>query len=128
MEKKEDTDKKVFGLEENVAGALAYIGGFVTGFIFYLAEEDNKFVRFHALQSILLSIPLFIVSIIWSTIWSSFWYSTSWYYYGSYFLIHWISRLFWILTWILLLFLMSKAYKGKKFKLPVIGNIAEKNA
>lgn len=65
MEEIEETEQKVFGLENNVAGALAYIGGFVTGLIFFFANEENKFVRFHALQSILLSLPLFILSIIW---------------------------------------------------------------
>jgi len=40
------------GLNENVAGALSYLVGFVTGFIFYLVEKDNRFVRYHAAQSI----------------------------------------------------------------------------
>lgn len=119
MEQQQSNEKKVFGLEDNIAGAIAYLGGFITGLIFYISVEENKFVRFHAFQSILISIPLFILSFIWSAIWSTLPY--------IYRVSYWISNLFWFLTWILFLFLMSKAYKGIKYKLPVVGNIAEKN-
>lgn len=40
---------------QNLLGALAYLGGFVTGIIILLVEKKNKFVRFHAMQSILYS-------------------------------------------------------------------------
>ena len=49
------TEKTSTGLEANLAAALSYLVGFVTGIIFLLVEKDNKFVRFHAMQSILLS-------------------------------------------------------------------------
>ncbi len=38
------------GLEENVAGPLCYVLGWVTGLVFILLEQENKFVRFHAMQ------------------------------------------------------------------------------
>jgi len=39
-------------LNENVAGLLCYVLGWVSGVIFLLIEPENKFVRFHAIQSI----------------------------------------------------------------------------
>jgi uncharacterized membrane protein len=101
------------GLQENVAGALSYLFGWITGIIFYLLEPNKPFVRFHAVQSIItfgiLTILIFIIS--------------------------WIPVLGWILSfviwaiWIILwLVLMIKAYQGERFKLPVIGDMAEKFA
>ncbi len=105
--------KTSIGLEENIEGALCYILFFVTGIVFYVLEKDNKFVRFHAMQAILVFLPAWIVVI----------------------LLGWIPFLGWIiaglialLTVILWLILMLKAYQGEKFKLPVVGDIAEKNS
>ena len=98
------------GLQENVAALLCYIFGWVTGLIFFLIETENKFIRFHAVQSIIVFGSLTILSIIFN--WFPFW---------------WI---FWpiisILGFILWIILMVKAYQGIKYKLPVIGDIAEK--
>jgi len=99
--------KTSVGMEENIEGALCYLLGWVTGLIFYLIEKDNEFVRFHARQSILTFLPLFILGIV----------------------VSWIPFLGWViglLTFILWLVLMIKAYQGNKFKLPVVGNIAER--
>ncbi|HEV7993579.1 MAG TPA: DUF4870 domain-containing protein [Gemmatimonadaceae bacterium] len=52
------------GLPANVAGALAYVLGPLTGIIFYILEKDNRFVRFHAAQSIVVSIAMFIISFV----------------------------------------------------------------
>ena len=46
-------EKTSTGLTENVAGLLCYILGWITGIIFLILEPDNKFVRFHAIQSII---------------------------------------------------------------------------
>ncbi|UCF12493.1 MAG: DUF4870 domain-containing protein [Thermoplasmatales archaeon] len=101
------------GLEENIEGAFCYILFFVTGIIFYILEKDNKFVKFHAMQAILVFLPAWIIVI----------------------LLGWIPVLGWIisglialLTLILWLILMLKAYQGEKFKLPIVGDIAEKNS
>ena len=42
------------GLTDNIAGALCYLVGFVTGILFLVMEPYSKkpFVRFHAFQSI----------------------------------------------------------------------------
>ena len=99
--------KTSVGKDENIEGALWYLLGWITGLVFYLIEKDNEFVRFHARQSILTFLPLTILGFIFS----------------------WFPFLGWgigLLTLILWLVLMIKAYQGNKFKLPVVGNIAER--
>ena len=105
--------KTSMGLEENVAGALCYVLGWITGIIFYIMEKENKTVRFHAVQSIIVFLPLTIIVGIFQFIPFIGWA---------------ISGLIGLLMFILWLILMLKAYQGEKFKLPVIGDIAEKNA
>ena len=103
--------KTSLGMQENTEGALCYLIGWLTGIVFYLLEKDNEFVRFHARQSILTFLPLSILSFIFS--WIPF--------------LGWIvAGLIWLLTLILWLVLMIKAYQGNKFKLPIVGDIAER--
>ncbi|MFB6225831.1 MAG: DUF4870 domain-containing protein [Candidatus Paceibacteria bacterium] len=98
------------GLDENVAGALAYAFGFITGIIFLLIEEDSNFVKFHAIQSIITSLSLYII----------------FYILGFIPIIGiFISILTTPVIIVVILFLIFKAYKGERFKLPVIGDIAE---
>lgn len=105
------TEKKEtsLGIDENIEGALSYFLGFITGILFLVLEKDNKFVRFHAMQSIIISVLLFVIVMILGII-PLFWL---------------ILPFVWLLELILWLLLMFKAYQGEKFKLPVIGDIAE---
>ena len=59
MEQK-DLGKTSLGMEANVAGLLSYLLGFITGIVFYVLEKENKFVRFHAMQSIVVFGALFV--------------------------------------------------------------------
>src|SRR4030066_891539 len=54
------------GLEPNIAGLLCYVLGWITGIIFFLLEKENKFVRFHAIQSIITFGAFTLLSIIFS--------------------------------------------------------------
>lgn len=101
--------KTSLGIDENIEGALSYFLGFITGILFLVLEKDNKFVRFHAVQSIIISVLLFVIVMILGVI-PLFWL---------------ILPFVWLLELILWLLLMFKAYQGEKFKLPVIGDIAE---
>lgn len=97
-------------MDENVAAALSYSFGWISGLLFLLTEPQNRFVRFHAMQSVLvfapacvaffisLSIPLLglILSIV----------------------IFYASAILWLI-------LMFKAYQGELFKLPIAGEMAE---
>ena len=52
------------GLEPNIAELLCYVVGWITGLIFFLLEKENKFVRFHAMQSIITFGAFSVLSII----------------------------------------------------------------
>jgi uncharacterized membrane protein len=102
-------------LEPNVAGALSYALGWITGLVFFLLEKDDDFVRFHAMQSIVL---FGLLTIIW-IIGMIFWWIVP--------VLAWIVwTIVWIGTLILWIILMIKAYQGEKWKLPLIGDLAEK--
>lgn len=108
--------KTSMGLEANIAGLLCYVLGWITGLVFYLLEKENKFVRFHAMQSIVSFGALTVVGIVFSVLSA----------------IPFIGILFWLLDILLSLLvvvlwvvLMVKAYQGQTYKLPVAGNFAE---
>ncbi|MGA2159554.1 MAG: DUF4870 domain-containing protein [Dehalococcoidia bacterium] len=99
--------KSSMGMEENVAALLSYVLGWVTGLIFFLIEKESKFVKFHAMQSIITFGALTILSILF------FWLPV----------LIWLLNVIGLVLWIVL---MIKAYQGVKFKLPFIGDLAEK--
>jgi uncharacterized membrane protein len=103
--------KSSTGLEENVAGLLCYLVGWITGLVFFLIEKDSKFVKFHAMQSIITFVILMVASWILSVI---------------PFIGGVLSGLVGILALVLWIVLMVKAYQKEKFKLPVVGDLAEK--
>jgi uncharacterized membrane protein len=103
--------KTATGLDENVAGLLCYVLGWISGVIFLILEPKNKFVRFHAVQSVIVFGAINIAGII----------------------LRWIPfigpilfGLIWALGFILWVVLIVKAYQGTKYKLPWAGNQAEK--
>ena len=100
-------EKTSTGLQENVAGLLCYVLGWITGLIFILIEKENKFVRFHAMQSIIVFGAYTIVTAI-----------LSW--------IPFLGWLIWLLGLVLWIVLMVKAAQGTMYKLPWAGNLAEK--
>jgi uncharacterized membrane protein len=116
----DNVKKTSLGLDENVEGALCYVLGFITGIVFLVMEKDNKFVKFHAVQSIATFLPLMMLGWIISS--SMFWsYSMMW-------MVGIISSVLLLIELILWLILMMKAYQGEMFKLPIVGDIAEKQA
>ena len=122
--------KSSTGLDDNVASLLAYLFQFLGGLVFFLIEKDSRFVRFHAMQSMLLSgafwvglIALWIVSFVLTLILGQ--------------LSGLLAGLVWIITLLLQLvlcvggligfiFCMIKAYQRQYFKLPLLGAYAEK--
>jgi uncharacterized membrane protein len=106
-----DLGRTSSGLDANVAAALAYAIGWVTGAAFLLFEQENRFVRFHALQSVIVFGAL---SLAWMLAWSVPF-------------LGWIVAIFVIppLSAVLWLILMYKAYQGERFKVPGAGDMAE---
>ncbi len=106
----ENTNKTALGINENIEGLLCYILGFITGILFLLLEKENKFVRFHAMQSIVLSIVIIVFNFV----------------VGLIPVVNMLMLILWPVELLLVLFLMYKAYLGEKYKLPTIGDFAEK--
>jgi len=122
--------KSSTGLDENIAALLSYILGWVSGLIFFLIEKDSKFVRFHAMQSILFNVVVGVVLVVLSIVASILVVIAAQLSGALGSLIGLLVTLFWVvvslgllIAWILCL---VRAYQGKFFKLPVIGNLAEK--
>ncbi|MDD5073256.1 MAG: DUF4870 domain-containing protein [Candidatus Omnitrophica bacterium] len=101
-----DVGKSSLGIDANLAAALAYVFGWISGLIIFAVEKDNKFVKFHAMQSLIFFGGLTIISIL--------------------LVITVIGPLFLgilgLAVWIICII---KAYSGEMFKLPGIGNMAE---
>jgi uncharacterized membrane protein len=104
------------GMDQNVAAGLSYIAGWVTGLIFFLMEKRNRFVRFNAMQSIILSATYIVLLIFVSVVTAVL--PVLWFLSG-------LINLAMFVTWIILL---VNAFQGKYFKLPVIGDYAERYA
>jgi uncharacterized membrane protein len=98
---------------------LAYLFGIVGGLVIYLIESKNKFVRFNAMQSILL-FAAFMVA------WIALIVLSFLPYVGC--LTSIVSFVVWIGYIVLTIMLMIKSYGGDKVKLPIIGDIAERQA
>ncbi|MFC2009279.1 DUF4870 domain-containing protein [Chloroflexota bacterium] len=105
-------EKTSMGMEQNVAGLLCYIAGWITGLVFYLIEKDNRFVRFHAMQSIVVFGVLTVASIVLSVIPVIGW------------IVGWLLGVLALVLWIVL---MVKAYQNQWYKLPWAGDFAEKH-
>jgi uncharacterized membrane protein len=112
------------GLDPKLAGLLCYILGIITGLIFFLIEKSNDVVRFHAAQSILFSgsmIVLWIVLTILQFVVMAISFSL-----GSIFSL--LTMLLGLAVFVLWVVLLIKGYSGEKWKLPVIGDMAERMA
>jgi uncharacterized membrane protein len=111
---------QVGGLTENLASALAYVT-IIPAVLFLIIEPYNKnrFVRFHAFQSIFFHVA-------WIILWIALGI------FGHLPFLGWASLLLWpvigLAGFVLWLLLVFRAYQGKMFKLPVVGDMAEKQA
>ncbi len=109
-EKQTKQESTITGLQPNIAGLLCYVGGWISGIIFLVLEQRNRWVRFHAVQSIVVFGTITVAGIIlgWIPI------------VGGAF--SWIISIIGFILWVIL---MIKAYNGERYKLPVAGDIAE---
>ncbi len=122
--------KSSTGLDENIAALLSYVATWVSGLIFFLIEKDSRLVRFHAMQSILLSVVATVIGL------------ALWFLWVFGFLIFaaisdvlaslvaivlgLLIFVFWIGFVVAIILCLVKAYQKQYFKLPVIGNYDEK--
>ncbi|MEM0492570.1 MAG: hypothetical protein QXS02_01220 [Candidatus Thermoplasmatota archaeon] len=109
------------GLNENLEAAFCYIGLWGTGLLFLLLDDRDRFIRFHALQSVLLFLPLtFLFFIVKYTCGLIPFLGVS--------VQNFLNTLFFFFVIILCSFLMIKALQGERFKAPFVGDIAERYA
>jgi len=106
--------KTVFDLDEKIAGLLCYALCVVSGIFFYVMERENKFVRFHALQSTVWFLALFVVHFVLGIL--------------SVFpvlgiLFHFLGGVVLLLAFVSWIYLMYMAYKGAEFKIPILGDV-----
>jgi uncharacterized membrane protein len=114
------------GLDENIASALCYLAGLITGVLFLVLApyNQNRTIRFHAFQSIFFHVG---VIIIWMALFIVMMIFRQVPFVGA--LISLLfSMVFGLGVFCCWLFLMYKAYNREKFILPVIGPLAEKQA
>ena len=107
------------GMQPNIEAGLSYVLGWVTGLIFFLAEKQNRFVRFHAMQSILFFGGLTVIRIILGVI-------------GDFPVLGFFAGLVGVAVGIIglvgYIVLLINAFQGRYFKLPIVGDYAEKYA
>lgn len=104
-----DEKKGLTGLPKNTAAALSYVLLFVSGIVFLILEKD-PYVRFHAMQSIVVFGFIFILQ---------------WIFAITIFLAP-ISGLLTIIAFVLWLVLIYKAWKGEEWEVPYLGKFARK--
>lgn len=99
------------GLDPNVAAALSYALGWISGIAFLLTERTDPFVRFHAMQSTIVFASLSVACLLLQSIP----------------ILGMLLAVFIVIPFsaVLWLILMFKAYKGERFKLPLAGDMAE---
>lgn len=110
------------GLDPNVAAVIAYLLGIIGGVVFILIEKENKFVRFAAMQSIILSIVWIAIWFILPFIIGAIAVGTG----GLGVLLGLLFPLIGLGFLIVYIMLMVKAYQNEEWELPVIGKIARK--
>jgi uncharacterized membrane protein len=122
--------KSSTGLDENIAALLSYVFGWISGLVFFLIEKDSRLVRFHAMQSLLYNVLAVVLIIaLWIVLFVGFLIAAQ--ISGA---LTTLLGILSILIWAVLLIgiavgwiiCLVKAFQGQYFKLPVIGNFAEK--
>ncbi|MGC2400050.1 MAG: hypothetical protein WA510_09725 [Acidobacteriaceae bacterium] len=115
------------GLTPNVAGALAYLVGAITGILFLVIDpfKSDRFVRFHAFQSIFFNLAWIAFWIVWTIVGLMLGAIS----HGFFFVIQLpINLLITVGGFCLWIYLMYTAYQGKTFQLPIIGPLAASQA
>lgn len=120
----------ILGVGERIEGASCYVLGFITGLLFLVIERENKFVRFHALQSIATFLPLYMVMSAVERVISLSTISTVGFSISIFGLLisMMILSVIWTLIGVLWILLIYKASRGERYRLPIIGRIAERYA
>lgn len=108
------SDLNTAGIDPKVLAVLSYFLWLIGGIVLF-AVSKNQFVRFHAMQSIIFNIVVALLAAVLQIFGFLLWFLLG--------VVLWLAYMAIFAVWILL---MIKAYQGEKFKLPIIGQLAEK--
>ena len=116
----EDAAKKSStGLDSKIAVLLAYLFSWLGGLIIWLIEKENKFVKWNALQSLILGAIGFLSMIVFTLI-------LGWIPYIGWFFFSWFGWLIWGIAWVLAIVCIIMGFSGKTFRIPGISKLADK--
>ena len=112
------------GLDQQLETLLCYLGWWVTGLVFLFIEREDRDLRFHAAQSLVVFGAISIVFFLWggATAVVLFWVPPAFQLFQA------IGNLLWVGTVVLWLYLLLKAYRGETWRIPVAGDLATKIA
>lgn len=125
------TDSPTESLEPNVLAAIAYVLGPITGIVVYVLEPDDEFVRFHAAQSIVVSLALFGVSVAF-TVFQTALFGVGFVDPAGFVLWSLLSLVFglvglvlWVATLAAWVYLIVRTYQGRTPRVPVAAGVAD---
>lgn len=95
--------------QQNLIAAVSYLGVFITGIAILIIEKSNSYIRFHAMQSTVFSVAVFLLNVI-----MGFLPFYNW-------IFQQIAMMISAIVWIVLLW---KAFNGEEYELPYIGKFA----
>lgn len=113
------TKKSSTGMDPKVANLIAYLFSWLGGLIIWLMEKENRFVKWNALQALILgaigflSMIVFSVILIWIPIIGPVFFS-------------WLGWLIWGVAWVLAIICIVMGFQGKTFRIPGISNLVDK--
>lgn len=109
--------KTKLGLSENLEAMLSYTLGWITGIVFLLLEKESEFVKFHAAQSTVTFLAFTVVSVILGHL------ATIPLIGLMFLMVNALIAIFAAIVWIVC---MIKAFQGERFRLPIVGDLVEK--
>ncbi|MCT9097087.1 DUF4870 domain-containing protein [Haloarchaeobius sp. HME9146] len=114
------------GVDENVAGALAYVFGVISGAIVFVLESENEFVRFHAAQSIVLSIAIFVAAFALTLVNVVLTFAIGGLLGGLISLVlSLVGLVFGFAAFGIWVYMLVRTYQGRSIRLPVVSGIAD---
>ena len=118
------SERSSTGIDANIAAALSYFFGLISGAVFFAIENESRFVKFHALQSMMASVAVMVVYIAYTVVWMVLTRIP---------VLGWLAGIFGFLGFAVLMlgflalwvYCMYRAFLGERFKLPYLGDMAE---
>jgi uncharacterized membrane protein len=116
----EDAAKKSStGLDPKIANLLAYLFSWLGGLIIWIMEKENKFVKWNALQALILGIVQMVCIIVVSVILGMIPY-IGWFFFS------WLGYVLAGVCWILAIVAIVMGFSGKTFRIPGVASLTDK--